>query len=75
MSPEGEKTLLLLDDDAPFRQRMGRALEQRGYRRISARRQSTYLRELLLVADLLVVEHQHGVRVHSGMDRGHVVRG
>jgi two-component system response regulator RegA len=31
MSPEGEKTLLLLDDDAPFRQRMGRALEQRGF--------------------------------------------
>jgi two-component system response regulator RegA len=31
MNPESEKTLLLLDDDAPFRQRMGRALEQRGF--------------------------------------------
>lgn len=30
-APDGDKTLLLLDDDAPFRQRMGRALEQRGF--------------------------------------------
>jgi two-component system response regulator RegA len=27
---EGEKTLLILDDDAPFRTRLARALEQRG---------------------------------------------
>src|SRR3989454_11351448 len=32
-------------------------------------------RELLLVVDLLVVEDQDGVRVHSGMDRRHVFRG
>jgi len=28
---EGEKTLLILDDDAPFRTRLARALEQRGF--------------------------------------------
>jgi two-component system response regulator RegA len=28
---EGDKSLLLLDDDAPFRQRMARALESRGF--------------------------------------------
>jgi two-component system response regulator RegA len=28
---EGEKTLLILDDDAPFRMRLARALEQRGF--------------------------------------------
>jgi two-component system response regulator RegA len=28
---DGEKTLLLLDDDAPFRTRLARALEQRGF--------------------------------------------
>src|SRR5260370_34096454 len=27
----GDKTLLLLDDDAPLRTRLGRALEQRGF--------------------------------------------
>ncbi len=30
-APEGEKTLLLLDDDAAFRTRLARALEQRGF--------------------------------------------
>ncbi|MGE3251599.1 MAG: ActR/PrrA/RegA family redox response regulator transcription factor [Hyphomonadaceae bacterium] len=30
-APTGDKTLLFLDDDAPFRQRMARALEQRGF--------------------------------------------
>ena len=30
--------------------------------------------ELLGVVDLLVVEHQHGVLVHAGMDRRHLVR-
>jgi two-component system response regulator RegA len=29
--PEGDKTLLILDDDAPFRTRLARALEQRGF--------------------------------------------
>jgi two-component system response regulator RegA len=29
--PEVDKSLLLLDDDAPFRQRMARALESRGF--------------------------------------------
>jgi two-component system response regulator RegA len=29
--PEGEKSLLILDDDAPFRTRLARALEQRGF--------------------------------------------
>jgi two-component system response regulator RegA len=28
---EGEKTLLILDDDAPFRTRLARALETRGF--------------------------------------------
>ena len=28
---EGERTLLILDDDAPFRNRLSRALEQRGF--------------------------------------------
>ncbi len=28
---EGEKSLLILDDDAPFRTRLARALEQRGF--------------------------------------------
>ena len=28
---EGDKTLLILDDDAPFRTRLARALEQRGF--------------------------------------------
>jgi two-component system response regulator RegA len=30
-APSGDASLLLLDDDAPFRQRMARALEQRGF--------------------------------------------
>jgi len=30
-APTGDVSLLLLDDDAPFRTRMGRALEQRGF--------------------------------------------
>ncbi|MBI1186176.1 MAG: ActR/PrrA/RegA family redox response regulator transcription factor [Alphaproteobacteria bacterium] len=30
-APPGDVSLLLLDDDAPFRQRMARALEQRGF--------------------------------------------
>ena len=30
--------------------------------------------ELLRVVDLLVAEHQHGVLVHAGMDRRHLVR-
>lgn len=29
--PEGDKTLLILDDDAAFRTRLARALEQRGF--------------------------------------------
>ncbi|MBL8548982.1 MAG: ActR/PrrA/RegA family redox response regulator transcription factor [Hyphomonadaceae bacterium] len=29
--PEGDKSLLLADDDAPFRQRLARALESRGF--------------------------------------------
>jgi two-component system response regulator RegA len=29
--PEGDRTLLILDDDAPFRTRLARALEQRGF--------------------------------------------
>lgn len=29
--PEGDASLLLLDDDAPFRNRLGRALEGRGF--------------------------------------------
>ena len=29
--PEGEKSLLILDDDAAFRTRLARALEQRGF--------------------------------------------
>jgi hypothetical protein len=31
--------------------------------------------ELLLVVDRLVVEHEHRVPVHSGMDRRHLIRG
>ena len=30
-SPAGERTLLLVDDDAPFRQRLAAAMERRGY--------------------------------------------
>jgi two-component system, response regulator RegA len=31
LAPEGDKSLLVLDDDGPFRTRLARALEQRGF--------------------------------------------
>lgn len=31
LAPEGDTSLLVLDDDAPFRTRLARALEQRGF--------------------------------------------
>ena len=35
-TPAGDKTLLLVDDDAPYRQRLAQAMEKRGFRVIQA---------------------------------------
>ena len=53
--PENERSLLLVDDDRPFLQRMSRALEQRGYDVVTAESVSEGIAALRIAAPACAV--------------------